>query len=697
MSSTTKDLGDFRRAVADVLLAAEILPRVQEYLLPDHRKLVTVLRDVVSGCDAVICLVGTTFGAAGQPGARRSYTQIEYDVAHELGKPIYVFLTAERSASDRPATESARRRMFALLEETRRCLPGAPLSERVLEVAALCLEDPPLRAIAAVMGPGAPDGDILHDCAVTLADWSLIGWDDDRQVLRLHPLMREYFAGLTPLDESHAIHDRLCEWYEVQPVPENVSTLDAVRHRLLAIEHSLRGSAPDRPPALCFAPIAGMETLVEWCRTWGHLETGIELLGRLAVASTPRWRPELLTARAALLRLEGRLAEARTDADAAVGLLERDGTPTPDARAALADALVTRGNVHWQGDAALGEAVADYRRVLELLAADIGTDANVDAQAAGVRLNLSVVLREMGRLSDAGRQASTSVEAYRALVSAGATYLAPMMAEALFQAANVQADRDDPAAALASLDEALAIVDDLVGKGRRDLLARLAHGHVLRATVLGDAARPDEALAEANSAAVLLEALVSQGRDDLEWLHAIAMLGRGTEHGRLGRWEQALTDNETAVAGLRRLTAGPCPDLDAVLARALMSRAEARHLTGQRKAAAADREEALETMRRLIEAGNYETRVLLLRKAAEGACALLPESPEAAVSLLEMAADEAAKGLARAEADEALRFEIRRALRRLSAEHSVEHGSAKLKPVVSRLRGLLSVGPDAGS
>ena len=60
-----------------------------------------MLRDLIGRCDAVIHLAGFYYGAEppqrppGEP--RRSYTQIEYDVARELGKPIYLFL-AQRTA-----------------------------------------------------------------------------------------------------------------------------------------------------------------------------------------------------------------------------------------------------------------------------------------------------------------------------------------------------------------------------------------------------------------------------------------------------------------------------------------------------------------------------------------------------------------------------------------------------------------------
>src|SRR6516225_2129146 len=69
-----------------------------------------MLRQLIWRCDAVIHLAGFYYGAEppqrppGEP--RRSYTQIEYDVARELGKPIYLFLAAEDSETDKTLAQT---------------------------------------------------------------------------------------------------------------------------------------------------------------------------------------------------------------------------------------------------------------------------------------------------------------------------------------------------------------------------------------------------------------------------------------------------------------------------------------------------------------------------------------------------------------------------------------------------------------
>ncbi len=107
VSSTTQDLGSYRDAVADALLTRGIYPEVQKYFAPDYRTVLEILHAKIARCDAVVCLVGLAFGAAParQDGSPRSYTQIEYDTARALGKPIYLFLSADDCVPDQPPSE----------------------------------------------------------------------------------------------------------------------------------------------------------------------------------------------------------------------------------------------------------------------------------------------------------------------------------------------------------------------------------------------------------------------------------------------------------------------------------------------------------------------------------------------------------------------------------------------------------------
>lgn len=104
ISAVSEELGDARRAVRDTLTTKGILPVVQDNFPPDYRTVKDILRTAIGDCHAVLCLVGQQYGREPKNLAdhepRRSYTQLEYEIAVELGKPIILFIY--RGASETP-------------------------------------------------------------------------------------------------------------------------------------------------------------------------------------------------------------------------------------------------------------------------------------------------------------------------------------------------------------------------------------------------------------------------------------------------------------------------------------------------------------------------------------------------------------------------------------------------------------------
>jgi tetratricopeptide (TPR) repeat protein len=99
ISATSPDLASFRQAAHKHLLANDIFPVVQETFPTDHREIEEILESLIARSDAVVCLIGLAYGqeADERPanGVRRSYTQMEYDIARRLGKPVYLFVASE--------------------------------------------------------------------------------------------------------------------------------------------------------------------------------------------------------------------------------------------------------------------------------------------------------------------------------------------------------------------------------------------------------------------------------------------------------------------------------------------------------------------------------------------------------------------------------------------------------------------------
>src|ERR1035438_983531 len=99
ISATSADLRSCRHLVKEALLTLGCVPVEQTNFPPDYRTVRNMVRTKIATCDAVVHLAGECFGA--EPSKRdattprRSYAQMEYDIARELKKPIYAFVCGE--------------------------------------------------------------------------------------------------------------------------------------------------------------------------------------------------------------------------------------------------------------------------------------------------------------------------------------------------------------------------------------------------------------------------------------------------------------------------------------------------------------------------------------------------------------------------------------------------------------------------
>jgi hypothetical protein len=112
ISATSKDLGTVRELVKQALLTMGCMPIEQTNFPPDYRSVRKMIEEKVAGCEAVIHIVGIRYGAEPDPStlpegaARRSYTQMEADIARKLGKKLYLFVCPEDFPYDQTTAES---------------------------------------------------------------------------------------------------------------------------------------------------------------------------------------------------------------------------------------------------------------------------------------------------------------------------------------------------------------------------------------------------------------------------------------------------------------------------------------------------------------------------------------------------------------------------------------------------------------
>ena len=109
VSGVSKEFASFRDAVEIEIKKKGCFAENQPNFSPDYHTVEEMLRNKLRESDAVIHLAGFRFGAepATRPegSQRRSYTQMEFDIARELGIPVYLFLSTKENVRDKPRTE----------------------------------------------------------------------------------------------------------------------------------------------------------------------------------------------------------------------------------------------------------------------------------------------------------------------------------------------------------------------------------------------------------------------------------------------------------------------------------------------------------------------------------------------------------------------------------------------------------------
>jgi Domain of unknown function (DUF4062) len=116
VSAVTSELGHCRAAAKAVLDEKGARTVVQTDLeVHEYRVIGELLGDAIHQSDVVICLIGQAYGVepASVPWwkARRSYTQLEFHLAFDRGKPMYVFMTKDDAAFLLPGEDEERRRL----------------------------------------------------------------------------------------------------------------------------------------------------------------------------------------------------------------------------------------------------------------------------------------------------------------------------------------------------------------------------------------------------------------------------------------------------------------------------------------------------------------------------------------------------------------------------------------------------------
>ena len=90
ISSTYEDLKEERSAVIQALLASDYIPAGMELFPASNENQWSLIKNVINECDYYILIIGGRYGSTNKEG--KSYTQLEYEYAKEIGKPLAAFI-----------------------------------------------------------------------------------------------------------------------------------------------------------------------------------------------------------------------------------------------------------------------------------------------------------------------------------------------------------------------------------------------------------------------------------------------------------------------------------------------------------------------------------------------------------------------------------------------------------------------------
>lgn len=90
VSSTFSDLKDERKEVIENLLNAKYIPAGMEMFTASNNEQFKYIKKIIDNCDYYVLIIGGRYGSI-NPATRKSYTQMEYEYAIEIGMPILAF------------------------------------------------------------------------------------------------------------------------------------------------------------------------------------------------------------------------------------------------------------------------------------------------------------------------------------------------------------------------------------------------------------------------------------------------------------------------------------------------------------------------------------------------------------------------------------------------------------------------------
>jgi Domain of unknown function (DUF4062) len=100
ISSTYLDLKEERQAAVEAILTAGHIPAGMELFAAGDQSQMTVIRQWIEESDVFLLILGGRYGSL-EPASQKSYIQLEYESAAELGKPLFAVVIEDDHLNDK--------------------------------------------------------------------------------------------------------------------------------------------------------------------------------------------------------------------------------------------------------------------------------------------------------------------------------------------------------------------------------------------------------------------------------------------------------------------------------------------------------------------------------------------------------------------------------------------------------------------
>lgn len=94
VSSTYEDLIEERKLVSNALLESDCIPAGMELFPAANKESWEVIKSVIDDCDYYLLIIAGKYGSLGKDdsGNKCGFTEMEYNYAKSIGKPIIAFI-----------------------------------------------------------------------------------------------------------------------------------------------------------------------------------------------------------------------------------------------------------------------------------------------------------------------------------------------------------------------------------------------------------------------------------------------------------------------------------------------------------------------------------------------------------------------------------------------------------------------------